>query len=604
MKSRKIFVSIILCLVFGIGLNLNVTKSSTVNHQLILLVYNSRDLYGTSVYQNVLFTLQKNGIDSISWDLNRYENLPLLSSYPIVGLVTEQLYQMNRNTVLDIKEYVNHGGKLIQFIRGYSEDMAELFGMDKEYMPTDITIRGLQFLHSFFPGSINIHLDSESLSDDGMNYAYLKSIRPIATSEDNIPVLWENSFGSGRTLFWNCTALNTKAFRGFIIASVTRFMEISVRKVIGKSVIFVDDFPSSSWNAKLEPTFSELGVTDTGFYSKVLLKDLEKLAKDFFIRYSTVAVFNYNNQKVPPFGFTDWDNCNVVEDSNSVNVPGQMFHYLLAHPDTFSVGLHGYNHIQLTKDQWESPAMMQESLASAREKWFQYSKKPPTFYVPPMNEIDEDGFKSLNQIFPEINSVGSLYESEAKLGCNREFGNDPWNPSIVSIPRETSGYYLNSYDQMLACSTMEAFGIWTHFIHPDDIYSNPTNYPTLPIEWIRNPENLSWYGNATGQNGLFYRLKDVFESMQTNFPWIEYDFVPNVRTHVKNYAEDTSCPIVTQNQIIFSNQSPIRYLIELPEAYTFSLSDSIKILTKETIDHRTKYLAEVATGTTVNIIPK
>lgn len=603
MKRTWSFISIVICMLFVLNINVSPVKSLINNRQLILLVYNSRDIYGTSVYENVLFTLQKNGFEIVTWDLNRFENLPDLTNYQIVGMTTEQLYAMNRSTFPNLKEYVANGGNLIQFIRGYTDEMADLFGMDNEFMPTDIKIRGLQFLHAFIPGSLNIHLDKENLSDDGMNYAFHESIRPIATSEDNVPVLWENSYGAGRTLFWNCTALNTKVFRGFIVASITRFMEISVRKVIGKSVIFVDDFPSSSWNAKLEPTYSELGVTDTGFYSKILLKDLEKLAFDYYLRYSTVAVFSYNNQKIPPFGFNEWDLCNAEEEGKIVNIPSKMFYYLQEHPDIFEVGLHGYNHIQLTLDQWGNESMMQQSLVAARVKWFQYSKSAPTFYVPPMNEIDEEGFKSVNLVFPEINSFCSLYESDIKLGCSREFSNDPWNQTIIDIPRCTSGYYLNSYDQLLAYSTMEAFGIWTHFLHPDDIYSNPTNYPTLPIEWIRNPDNLSWYGESTGKNGLFYRLKDVFETMQTNYPWIDYDFVSNTRKYIKEYTEDTSNPIVTQNQILFQNTTTQRYLIELPLNYKLSANEKLQILSVNRIEKKLQLFVEALEPLTVDIIP-
>jgi hypothetical protein len=600
---NKKLISFIVLITFLFSGSWRIAQASNNNKQLVFLVFNSRDIYGTNVYKNVSYTLQKNGIETVSWDLNKNEHLPPLDTYPILGMVTEQLYSFNHDTVITIKDYVSKGGKLIQFIRGFSDDLSAIFDIDNKFSPTDVNIIGLQFIEDFFPGCRELTLTGEDLYDDGLNYAFSKSIRPIAVSTSNIPLLWESSYGKGKTLYWNCTALNTKAFRGFIVASVTRYLEVSARKVIGKSVMFVDDFPSSSWRAKLEPTFSELGQTDTDFYSKTLLSDLIGFNRDFALRYSTVAVFNYNNIKEQPYTFLDWDSCIVNENGVDVNVPEKMFKILLGMPDTFEVGLHGYNHVQLTLEQWVQTYFMIGALASARDKWMSYSKNPPTFYVAPMNEIDQAGFGALRSIFPEINTICTLYESDYQVGCNREFGLEPWDTTLVDIPRLTSGYYFSSYDRFLAYSTMEAFGIWTHFIHPDDIYSNPTNYPNLPIEWIRNPFNLSWYGESTGRDGLYYRFRSELESMDKNFPWIEYDFATTAHKYIADYAMDDSLPIVTDNQIIFQNNNPQRYLVEIPLNYSLGENEKLEIIWSTIQSNKKVILVEADHQLSVAILP-
>lgn len=601
MKKKSILIITLFTILFSASPK--VSNASFKNNQFIFLVYNSRDIYGTNVYKNVLYTLERNGIESVSWDLNKNSFLPSLQGYPILGMVTEQLYSLNKDTVASIKEYVLKGGTLIQFIRGYSDELSEIFAIDNKFTPSDISIIGLQFFEDFFPGCIDLTLTGEDLYDDGLNYAFLKSIRPIAVSTSNIPLLWENRYGQGKTLYWNCTALNTKTFRGFIVASVTRYLEISVRKVIGKSVMFVDDFPSSSWRAKLEPTYSELDQTDTGFYSKTLLHDLIGFNRDFALRYSTVAVFNYNNVKDQPYTFSDWDNCIVNENGVDINVPESMFRSLQNMPQIFEIGLHGYNHVQLTLEQWVQTYFMQGALASARDKWLQYSKQPPSFYVAPMNEIDEAGFTSLRSIFPEIKTICTLYEGDFKVGCNREFGIEPWDNALVDIPRCTSGYYFSSYDRLLAYSTMESFGIWTHFIHPDDIYSNPTNYPNLPTEWIRNPNNYPWYGDSTGKNGLYYRFRDELLSMDRNFPWIEYDFATTTQHYVRNYVLDNSYPIITDNQIILNNDAPQRYLITLPIEYRISENSQLEVIWSTIQLNKKVILVEAKKRLSLAIIP-
>lgn len=597
----------VLCLLIfttlSLASSLKIATSTTANNQVVFLIYNSRDIYGTNVYKNITYTLSQNGIEAISWDLEKNSYLPTLHQYPIVGIVTEQLYNFQKSTEFAIKEYVEHGGKLIQFMRGYSDNLSQLFSIDSQFSPIDITMNGIRFLEEFSPGCSELLIDEHDFMDDGLNFAYLKPIRPIAVTLDNIPLLWETYYGRGTTLYWNCTALNTKAFRGFIVKSVTRYLEISARKVIGKSVMFVDDMPSSSWRANLEPTYSELGETDTGFYSKVLLHDLFKFNDDYAVKFSTVVVFNYNNILTQPFAFTDWDSCIVMENGKEINVPEKVFRILLSEPTVFEVGLHGYNHVQLTKPYWTDILFMQQGLASARYKWFQYASQAPTFYVPPMNEIDETGFKALRTIFPEINTLCTLYESDYEMGCNREFGIEPWNDQLIDIPRCTSGYYLTNYDRLLAYSTLEAFGIFTHFIHPDDIYSNSTNYPTLPLEWIRNPHNLPWYGEATGKNGLYYRFKQELENIESAFPWIEYDFASIVKDNIRRYAQEQSTVIVTDNRIFFNNTMPQRYLVEIPFSYHLEKVEGLEIINESVTKNKKVLLVEANTVLSALIVP-
>jgi hypothetical protein len=567
---------------------------STKNQQLVFLIYNSKEIYSMSVYKNIFYTLEKNGIEIITLDLAKQDHLPMLTGYPIIGMAVEDLSELNRETAKNLKEYVRQGGKLIQFMRGYSDTLAELFSIDSKYSPTLVYLRGLRFMTDFFPGAKEINIDESYFFDDTYCYSFLTSIHPFAVSNSGMPLLWETTFGAGKTLFWNTSVLGNKAFRGFITASITNFLPVSVRKVIGKSVLFVDDFPSTSWRANLEPTYSELGVTDTGFYSKILLNDLIALSKEYSLRYSTGVVFNYNNTKTGPYSFSDWDNCIETENNGTkINVPEKILKTLLSMPQTFDVGFHGYNHIQLTFPEWLNQAYMEASLIEARKKWLSLFTTLPSFYVPPMNEIDRNGLLALSTIFPEIKTLCSVYTADPELGQNREFDIEPWDSQIVDIPRTTSGYCFNSYDRVIAYSTMEAFGIWTHFLHPDDIFSNPTNYPTFPLEWVRNQQNLPWYGEKTGQNGLYYRLKKDLDSMKTNFPWIEYSTVSDTRENILTYANDSSVPIVTTQKIEFNNTQVQRYIITLPSSMTIEENDNIKVLSSSIWNEHTRLLVEV-----------
>lgn len=569
---------------------------STKNLQSVLVIYSSEDSFCKEVYENTITVLVKNNIFYADFDLSKNYALPALDNFPIVLITTEVIYHLSKGPQSDIKDYVKNGGKVIQLLRGYSEDTAPIFGITNVSEPQFIDpVEGVKFEKDLFPGLSGLAIPPNECFNVSYSLSLNNNVSIIARSYNGLPLAWETHYGRGKTIFWNATFLSDKTYRGLIISSITSLLDISARRVIGSSIIYIDDMPAPSWNVKLEPIKSEYDISDTEYYLNVFLPDMINLGNKYNIKYTTATIFNYNALTKPPFTFYDWDNTSIIQsDGSKIITPEKIFNTLVE--EEAEVGFHGYNHIPFTLSDWSSQKYMREAILASRKKWFSITDKPPRIYVPPMNVNDREGFNQVMEVFPEIEVYASLYPGVFDEGCDREFGRDPWNENIVSIPRVTAGYIIDGYQKFLALSTLEAFGVWTHFLHSDDIFSNPKNYPDADQEWIRNPDSIPWKGDKSGGNGLYYRFEKELKSIKNLYPWISFDTALTAKDKILDYADDSTFINVFADSIDLRDTKNGIYIIELPYILELEKNKDFTILYNEKYGEKRRIILEVKNG--------
>jgi len=566
------------------------------NLQSVLIVYSTEDPYCMEVLKNTEIVLEKNDIYFTKFNLSSNYTLPALDNFPIIAIATETIYYLPIGPQTDLKNYVKNGGRVVQLLRGYSQDVVEIYGITNTTTPEIIEqVGGIEFITDLIPGVKGLKIPPKDCENVSYEISLNQDARIIARAYNGLPLAWSYVYGNGETIFWNATLLSDKAYRGLIIGSITSLLPISARKIIGAGLVYIDDMPSPSWKTKLEPIKSEYDITDTEYYFKVMLPDLIDLGKRYNIKYTTATVFSYNNITKPPFSFFEWDNTTLLnEDGSKINVPEQTFKIL--NEEKAEVGFHGYNHIPFTLAEWHNQANMKKAVESAREKWFSLSSTAPRVYVPPMNVNDREGFDAVMDVFPEISIYASLYTGYFDEGCDREFGIEPWNEGIVSIPRVTSGYNLSDYDKILALSAIESFGVWTHFLHPDDVFSTPINYPLAEPEWIRNPESLPWKGVNTGNNGLFYKFEKVVDKIESLYPWLSFKTALEAKDDILHYDDSGSSVDVYNDFINFNTFHEATYIVELPSILTLEKDENLTILSNEIFGNKRKMVIRVKNG--------
>lgn len=93
-----------------------------------------------------------------------------------------------------------------------------------------------------------------------------------------------------------------------------------------------------------------------------------------------------------------------------------------------------------------------------------------TSYVPPSNVLSDEGRVALKQVFPTMKVIAALYSSDPNnRSLVQEFtiGDD----DIIDMPRISSGYYRNDSNEWEIANAMTTHGVFSHFIHPDDVIS-------------------------------------------------------------------------------------------------------------------------------------
>lgn len=91
-----------------------------------------------------------------------------------------------------------------------------------------------------------------------------------------------------------------------------------------------------------------------------------------------------------------------------------------------------------------------------------------TTYVPPSNYLSEEGQQVVLRTVPTVTTISGLYLPE--MGVNalvQEFEEE--EDGSISVPRITSGFAMDGYNELVAAHELMLHGVFSHFIHPDDV---------------------------------------------------------------------------------------------------------------------------------------
>ena len=188
------------------------------------------------------------------------------------------------------------------------------------------------------------------------------------------------------------------------------------------------------------------------------------------------------------------------------------------------MAFHGYNHSELNNKLWKNQDFILTSLNAVKKKWdISDFGTMPISYVPPSNYIDKMGIANLKNAMPSIKYLCSSYNGEILDGENREFDFDPYNKNLFDYPRITYGYYLNYTQKYSQESAYLYTGIWTHFVHPDDVYQISSHNDGTQGDYdSRNPLNLGWHKTKGKNVGMYSEFTNYLKEITNLFPQIRF----------------------------------------------------------------------------------
>jgi hypothetical protein len=89
-------------------------------------------------------------------------------------------------------------------------------------------------------------------------------------------------------------------------------------------------------------------------------------------------------------------------------------------------------------------------------------------YVPPSNYLSAEGCAALLAAVPGIRVISGLYLQETGVeALTQEFCEE--EDGTISVPRISSGFLVDGYTGFVTAQELMLHGVFSHFIHPDDI---------------------------------------------------------------------------------------------------------------------------------------
>lgn len=546
----------------------------------VLVVCDGNEFDGMHVVDNLLPGLDLAKVRYSLFDLALGSAWPALQNFASVVVACDFSGKLGRGKIRSLRQYVNDGGGLLVVYRSWDNDLADLFGAPEKTDPDTTQLNGLEFVAELVPGLSGLKVGDADWVFDHRSYELNRSdlasaCSVLVTARSGEPIAWRNRFGSGRVMYWNTSELYSRSMRGYLIQSVLMTMGVGVCAVAGIGVFQVDDFPPSLSDEVLEPIKTEYdGIDCTQFYFGVWYDGMMDLRKRHGIKYTWYSVMDYHD--VAQTYIPD-PQSQALKSGRSIL---QMrFDRMSAIADGDEFGFHGYNHVPLIEEHWPDLEILETRLKLARSMWEEAVPAPlPVSWVPANNWYQPDQLRVLTKVFPKIGVVCGTYSTgDIELGQHREFGVEPWSSSLLCFPRQTFGYVLTPKQRLLMLSQIASVGIWTHFLHPDDVYQMPS--PDGTAGDLRNELGLYWnHENQSGEPGMLRQLDDWLHEVRSNFPWLEFLTTSAAAAKFRDYTS-TDVKVTCFHDILeFECDRDCLVYVRVDESVQLRVDDAMQIL--------------------------
>lgn len=498
-----------------------------------------------------------------------------LSDYDCIFLTIERLDSLKN--LSDYIDYVKNGGKLVFLTRPVTdksfEGISSLLGI-KKYDRNVSNTKGIKVLSDVMIGANGFKSNADNILNSSNNLELVEGIVPLMASYTDVPLLWENNYGKGSFIVFNGTILNEKNNRGLLAGIIGISRDNLVYPVINVKMIHIDDFPSPVPAGRDEKIYEEFSRDIPQFYSEVWWPEMIKTAKRFGIKYSGFIIESYNNNTTPPLDKGDSKDIQnlLIYGKELLGIGGEM-------------GLHGYNHQSLALKgfikqdlgyiPWNSENDMSSSIKElvrfTKSVFGQYSFKA---YVPPSNILSPEGRKAVIEANPDLKIISSVYLPDKEQDSyvqELSIATD----GIIEFPRISAGYEKTEEVMWQIYNGINAYGLFAHFVHPDDVLDPERNSGK---SWtMLSKEFVSMVGEVDSSYG-WLRGFTISSASQELVKYIEckpqVEYKDNTITiYTQNFRPDVYCIMRTGSRIIKSQNCDFLKISD--NAYLLTLKEPI-----------------------------
>lgn len=323
------------------------------------------------------------------------------------------------------------------------------------------------FVDDIIPGMKGVTTDGLGMNDSCLKVALKKDCKvSIKEAETKNPLLWDYKTEDRYVTMVNADFFSEKNINNGLMAHViVKHLDHTVWPIVNSMLIYIDDFPAPQPEGFDERLKDQFGYDTQSFFMNVWWPQMKKMAENYKLKYTGVFVETYSDNMTPPFERGIAEILSRYYGSELINEGGE-------------IAYHGYNHQPLipegypnTDDYLGWPSA--ENMKIASEGLVSYAKEifPEltfTSYVPPSNYLSDEGYEVAKEVFKDLKVIsGVYYDYEDGTSYHGDYVEN--SDGIINVPRITSGFSMEAFDEMRLYSSLFDIGVVSHFIHPDDV---------------------------------------------------------------------------------------------------------------------------------------
>ena len=427
----------------------------------------------TSREENPLLAVLEDTLDEmrIGWEVSDAFGGTMPENVGTALLCSPSLLDLEGEGAVALMNWVEAGGRLGLMTAPSADGWIRIVGHKlgiQDYGGEYMVYHAL----SFAEGTLPVFGDTvlrEDLDDYALSLHLESDCRVLmyAGEDASVPLCWTREMGDGRLLVCNHSLIQGKDMRGLASSLLCALEDVLVYPIINAGMVFIDDFPAPQPEGFDDNLREQYGLSTQGFFRNHWWPDMKTLARTFGLRYTGVLVETYNKTMKAPFVPDNEDNSLIRYYASELLQSGG------------ELGLHGYNHQPLCLIGWQYADEdyitwgSEQDMEGAVKELVRYGHSflPDavfTSYVPPSNYLSDEGQAVLVKTVPTLEAISGVYLPEDGINARvQEYHENP--DGTVPVPRITSGFSLGDYVKVVAAGEMNLHGVFSHFIHPDDV---------------------------------------------------------------------------------------------------------------------------------------
>ena len=373
--------------------------------------------------------------------------------------------------IQSLLDYAEEGGRVLFAVvpntaEGVIDDYYQRLGISE--FGVYCTTAGLRFVNAVIPGTAGQKFKAEEFGDVSLTVRLDSSCKTyIENTDDKTPILWERSLKAGKIVMFNGCNLPTLTYCGVFTGCLGLMEDNLLYPIINASVIFLDDFPAPYVSANDKRIQEAYNRSFPEFLRDIWWPDMISLAKRDDLVYTGVFIMTYQS---------DTSSNNLYQEISPLR--GYFGQTLLR--NSFELGFHGYNHQPLCPlgyleqdpdyKPWYSKSDMEKAVSYTSNYMTNAFHVKITSYVPPSNELSPEGRDVIAVALPDLKIISGVFDSDRSDAYTEKF--EIAKDGIVEFPRITNGMQLTDSTRFSTLNGLALLGVFSHFIHPDDIISD------------------------------------------------------------------------------------------------------------------------------------